>query len=530
MLCNTACQDPWSTRLQSLTARSLAVVLSMLVMSGCVTNPLTGEQELGWISVEQQIAIGRQHYVPAQQMQGGPYAVDPELQAYVSRVGQRLAKHSPIDLPYEFVVLNNSVPNAWAMPGGKIAVNRGLLVEMKDEAELAAVLGHEIAHAAGRHGAKAQERGTVLQVALVAAAIGASNTEYANAVVGAGQVAAGLVTTRNGRNAEREADFYGTRFLAQAGYDPRAAVNLQETFVRLSEGRQSNWLEGLFATHPPSQERVVNNRGLAAELMQEYPNARERGTREYQRALSATLAAKPAYDAFDEARALAAGGNLDGALAKVESAIASRPEEALFHAFRGDIRRNQKRWSDAKTNYDRAIARNDDYFAFHLGRGIVSRQLGDSGSAKADLNRSVALLPTAIAYNELGKIAETEGDQDAAVRYYAAAAESGGEAGQTALTSLVRIDAPKRPGQYLRAAIRSDGGRAQLVVQNTTPVPMRNVVVRYELLWADGQITRDQTRLATVPGRQSVGVALGGRDVALADARATIASIESTGQ
>ena len=85
--------------------------------------------------------------------------IDPELTKYVNEVGQRLAAVSDRKLPYEFVVINNSVPNAWALPGGKIAVHRGLLIELNSEAELAAVLGHEIVHAAARHGAKGMERG-----------------------------------------------------------------------------------------------------------------------------------------------------------------------------------------------------------------------------------------------------------------------------------------------------------------------------------------------------------------------------------
>ena len=98
----------------------------------------------------------------------------PELTTYVNEVGQKLAAVADRKLPYEFVVLNNPVPNAWALPGGKIAVNRGLLTELKNESELAAVLGHEIVHAAARHGAKAQERGTLLQAGIGRAQIGAA--------------------------------------------------------------------------------------------------------------------------------------------------------------------------------------------------------------------------------------------------------------------------------------------------------------------------------------------------------------------
>ena len=132
--------------------------------AGCGVNPVTGKKEIQFVSEAQELKIGEQNYAPTRQGEGGDFDVLPELTAYVNEVGQKLAAVADRKLPYEFVVLNNSVPNAWALPGGKIAVNRGLLTELKSEAELAAVLGHEIVHAAARHGAKAQERGTLLQV------------------------------------------------------------------------------------------------------------------------------------------------------------------------------------------------------------------------------------------------------------------------------------------------------------------------------------------------------------------------------
>ena len=147
--------------------------LALTVTGGCVINPVTGDRELALVSADQEIAIGEQQYAPSQQMQGGDYALDPELTSYVVGVGQKLAAVSDRDLPYEFVVLNSSVPNAWALPGGKIAVNRGLLTELNSEAELAAVLGHEIVHAAARHGALAMQRGLLLQGALLATQVAA---------------------------------------------------------------------------------------------------------------------------------------------------------------------------------------------------------------------------------------------------------------------------------------------------------------------------------------------------------------------
>ena len=131
--------------------------------------------------------MGLQNYVPMQQSQGGTYDVDPALTEYVSSVGHKLAAVSEVKLPYDFVVLNNSVPNAWALPSGKIAINRGLLTELNSEAELAAVLGHEVVHAAARHSAQQMSRGMMTQGLVLATTVAASDSGYGDlAAMGAG--------------------------------------------------------------------------------------------------------------------------------------------------------------------------------------------------------------------------------------------------------------------------------------------------------------------------------------------------------
>ena len=203
--------------------------------------------------------------------------VDQLVGAALAGVGNRLAAVSDRDLPYEFVVLNNTVPNAWALPGGKIAINRGLLTELDSEAELAAVLGHEIVHAAARHSARQMERGMLLQGLILATAVATSDSDYGNLAVGGANVAGQLINQRYSREAELEADFYGMQYMAKAGYDPQGGVSLQKTFVRLSEGQRSDWLSGLFASHPPSMERVEQNRQTAAGLPQGGDLGREQG-------------------------------------------------------------------------------------------------------------------------------------------------------------------------------------------------------------------------------------------------------------
>jgi predicted Zn-dependent protease len=197
---------------------ALSLLALVLTVSTCGVNPVTKKRELQLISEEKEIAIGTQNYSPTRQSQGGDYVLDPELTAYVQSVGDKLAAVSDRKLPYEYKIINDSVPNAWAMPGGKIAFNRGLLYELNSEAELAAVMGHEMVHAAARHGAKGMERGIMLQGAMIAVGIGAQNTDYANLIVGGAQAGAQLVSSKYGRDAESESDLYGMQYMKKPAF------------------------------------------------------------------------------------------------------------------------------------------------------------------------------------------------------------------------------------------------------------------------------------------------------------------------
>lgn len=433
------------------------------IITACAVNPVTGQRELGLISEREEISMGIQHYGPSQQSQGGQFSTDPALNAYVSEVGQRIAAFSPRELPYEFVVLNSSVPNAWALPGGKIAINRGLLYELNSEAELAAVLGHEVIHSAARHGAQAMERGMLLQGALVATAIASSNSEYAGFILGGAQLGAQLITQRYGRDAERESDLYGTRYLAQAGYDPQAAVTLQQAFVRLSEGRNQGWLDGLFSSHPPSAERVENNRQLVQQLRAEGFTGGEQGVERYQQYTAFLRDTKPAYDAFDEAYALLRDDRVEAAEAKLDEALAMVPQEARFHGLKGDIALMQRRYNAAVGYYNQAISRDDNYFDYYLGRGLAYSRQGERALAQTDLQTSVNLLPTAVAVNELGTLALAFNEPARAKQYFQQAASAPGELGASALRAFQRLDINDNPASYVQASAYLDNNRRLMV-------------------------------------------------------------------
>ncbi len=481
--------------------RLLALFIALNFLASCAVNPVTGKNELSLVSEAQERNIGAEQYSPSQQSQGGEYQVDPELSAYVNTVGQRLATVSDRPLDYEFVVLNNGVPNAWALPGGKIAVNRGLLYELNSEAELAAVLGHEVVHAAAGHGAQSMTRGTLLQGALLVGSVATLNNEFADYIVGASQLGAQLISQRYGRDAESESDYYGIQYMVRAGYDPHAAVILQQTFVRLSEGQNSSWLEGMFASHPPSTARVEANQALVDELQPQLAGRDlDIGAERYQQAVAQLKTSKPAYDLFDEAELAIADNELDLALGNVEEAITLVPTEARFHGLQGDINVYQKSYSAAITSYDEALSYDNNYYDYYLGRGVAHARLNQNSLARDDLQRSADLLPTAIALNELGKLSLLDNDRVSAKKYFQGAAGAQGLVGQEAQAAFMRLDVYDNPANYLQAQVYTDPyGRILARINNRSSLPLNLIRVDFAAV-IDGNVVRQSQVVSSLQG------------------------------
>lgn len=248
----------------------LPLLLLTLLGSGCAVNPVTGESDFVLMSEDSEIAIGRENHAKIIQ-QYGRYK-NPALQDYVQGVGEQLAAVSHRkNLLYRFTVLDGKEVNAFALPGGYIYITRGLLAYLNNEAELAAVLGHEIGHVTARHGVRQQSAAaaTGLLVGIIGAATG---------VRGAGDLlnTIGTALIRGyGRDHELESDRLGAEYLARAGYDPLAMIEVigvlknQELFERevaKSEDREPNVYHGVFATHPDNDTRLQQVVGRATRL------------------------------------------------------------------------------------------------------------------------------------------------------------------------------------------------------------------------------------------------------------------------
>lgn len=223
--------------------------------------------------------------------------------------------------------------------------------------------------------------------------------------------------------------------MKEAGYDPQAAVELQELFVKLSEGRETSFIQGMFATHPPSRKRVRENQ----ELVDKIGAGGYRGREEYQKKTEYLRSLQPAYDAHDEAMKLASDDKLDQALAKVNEAISIEPDEAAFYSLRGRIYKAQGNEKKAEAEFDKATSLYPEMFTYQLHSGLNALELNKLDKAKERLNKANETVPTSIAYLRLGDIAVKQSRRDDAIQYYSTAAKAEGKIAQEAKQKLAQL-------------------------------------------------------------------------------------------
>ncbi|RIK99105.1 MAG: hypothetical protein DCC71_20570 [Proteobacteria bacterium] len=255
---------PLSRRRQQPIAVALA-----LALTACATNPVTGRQDLVFMSPEREAAIGKQEAAKVEQQIG--LVRDPGLTRYVEQIGARMAKASPRrDVAYHFAVADMAEANAFALPGGWIYVSRGLVALANSEDELAGVIGHEIGHVAARHAAQREARATGVGLLSVLGTIAAGivgGGQAAQMASQLGQVAGAGLIASYGRDQERQADEVGQQLAASSGWNPSGLADFLQTLeredvVRTGNKRQPSFLD----SHPLPGERAVVARERAPGL------------------------------------------------------------------------------------------------------------------------------------------------------------------------------------------------------------------------------------------------------------------------
>lgn len=259
--------------------------LALLMLSGCATNPATGEQDLNFMSLADEQRVGAQEHPKILAQFGGEVKND-KLKAYVSRIGEKVAAKSELaDQKFTFTVLDSPVVNAFALPGGYVYVTRGMLAIMNSEDELAGVIGHEIGHVTARHGSRRQARGTIAQLGVAVLAVVTNNRDVAQL----GSIGAQAFLASYSRDNEYESDQLGVRYLKRTGYNPLgmaqslSALGRNADFLAKKNGGAGSQYN-FFSTHPRTPDRV--SRATA--------KARENGG-----AVTQPVAAKPYLTAID---------------------------------------------------------------------------------------------------------------------------------------------------------------------------------------------------------------------------------------
>lgn len=252
-------------RLITTKRASVATALTVLLaLSGCATNPATGEADFVFMSESREVEIGREMHEKL--MASEAVYEDEELQAYINEIGQKLAKNADRpELSYTFTIIDSPDINAFALPGGYIYVNRGLIGYLQSEAQLAAVLAHEIGHVTARHGVRrdSAQKGAGIGTGILS--VLSVLTTGTNVVGDVANLYASAAVMGYGREMELEADKFGAQYLYNSSYDPQAMVEViavlkdHERFMRIKaqdRGQKRQTYHGVFSSHPRNDQRL----------------------------------------------------------------------------------------------------------------------------------------------------------------------------------------------------------------------------------------------------------------------------------
>lgn len=409
-----------------LARRVLSVLVAVAFGAACVTNPVTGKSQLSLLGEEEEKRLGAEAYGPMIQESYGA-VTDPELQRFVDGVGQGLAKvsHRPA-LDYEFRVVNASYDNAFALPGGKICITRGLLSRMTTEDQLAGVLGHEVAHVTARHGARQYTNQMLVGGLLGVGAILLESEEVKGAplIMAAAGIGSQLLFLRYSRDDERQSDELGMEYMAGAGYNPKGFVESME-ILKGARDREPSKLEAMFQSHPLTSERIETARQRAAA---KYPGKLGAPYRvdAFARATRALKAEAPAFRLMDEGEKLLAKKDARGAAAKFAEASRLAPRQAILPALEAIALVEAKEDRSAREAAREAARRDPGLFHGRLAGGLAAFRLRDFRDALAELAAAEkAVGPQLVTVFYQGRSFEELGDRARAAEKFRLIAQSG---------------------------------------------------------------------------------------------------------
>ena len=361
------------------------------LLTGCAVNPVTGERQLMLMSEGQEIAIDQQQS-PHQFSSDYGVVQDTSLNAYLDQVGKSLATHTHRpQIPYRFQAVNANYVNAYAFPGGSIAVTRGILVNLNSEAELAALLGHELGHVNARHTAARMSKGTLLNVALAGTSMVLGESSLGGIADQLGQLGGAALLAHYSRDDERQADALGMEYMVKSGYTPNGMVGLMELLLSLSQHSPSA-IEMMFSTHPMSQERLTNSTHLS-NTRWSFARPQKEGRERFMDSTAKLRRMKTAISAMETAERQIARKNFTEAQQDINRYKKLAPRDYAGLVIQGKFHYVQSAYQQAAPLFQAAIdAYPAEAQAHHL-LGLTQLGLKKPEAALAQFNDYERLLP-----------------------------------------------------------------------------------------------------------------------------------------
>lgn len=401
--------------------------VAMSALTGCATDPITGQSVLVGMSEEGELAVDRQHAPHQFSADYGPVQ-DHALNDYVNGVESRLGRvsHRP-QVPYQARVVNANYVNAYTFPGGSMAATRGILLELDSEDELAALLGHESGHVNARHSAKQAGRNMVAQAGVVALNIAVASSDYqagAPLVNLASQVGASALLAGYSRDNERQADALGLEYMTKAGYNPDGMVNLMD-MLRSQHKEKPGLLQTMFASHPMSDERYATAEREASER---YGASRARKVlrERYMDHTASLRKLSPAIKVQQEGEQLMAKQSFDQAEGRLGHALGLADDDYCGHVLMGKCQLARKRYDEADRYFSRAaqIYPSEGQALYQSGVAKLARRRPEEALAAFNAyERALPGNPATLFFK--GVAYESMQDRRAAAQHYAAYVRGG---------------------------------------------------------------------------------------------------------
>ncbi len=389
--------------------KALALLLLFLLVS-CAQISESIQHAL--LPPEEEIKLGKA-YTPSAIAQNEGLYPDKEVQEYVRRLGNSMAVLAPRKLPYEFYVVNSSVQNAFALPGGPVFVTRGLLLMLENESELASVLGHELGHTNKRHHARYLEKVLGLSLLLnITAIFVADSSASSQLLLQMASVGANLLALKFSRDQEREADDFGVDITVKAGYDPSGFIGVFEKFKRLQKERPPAWL----STHPLPEERIKR----VSQVISKYRGMKlKKDSPEFQKVKRKLLSTKKSFELYQEGKKLYSERKKREALRKFKEALRLFPKNQMAHIYSAVILTEMGNPREALKHANEAVSIDPHLMWTWFTRGLVFFSMEKHKESIRDLKEAVKLVPTyADPYYYLGRNYEAVRDYRSALASY----------------------------------------------------------------------------------------------------------------